>query len=90
MMEKGNIVIENLEKILKNRKALKNANNSLYEKQDLFTKELAVMVVSHKVSNTINAKNTKKNRMLIKDKNIELLCYPVVETFQKIIYAILY
>ena len=42
------------------------------------------MVVSHKVSNTINAKNIEeKNRMIIKDKNIELLCYPVVETFQK-------
>tara|TARA_B100000035_G_scaffold97494_3_gene82715 strand:- start:566 stop:1777 length:1212 start_codon:yes stop_codon:yes gene_type:complete len=82
---KGNIVIENLENFKKNIKALKNANNSLYvEKWVPFTKELAVMVVSHKVSNTINAKNIEeKNRMLIKDKNIELLCYPVVETFQK-------
>jgi phosphoribosylaminoimidazole carboxylase len=82
---KGNIVIENIEDFKKNIKSLKNVSKSLYvEKFVPFVKELAVMVVSHKISDVIHNNETQeKNRMIIKDKNIELMCFPVVETFQK-------
>tara|TARA_Y100000816_G_C26102202_1_gene584507 strand:- start:719 stop:1918 length:1200 start_codon:yes stop_codon:yes gene_type:complete len=82
---KGNIVIENIEDFKKHVKSLKNVSKSLYvEKFVPFVKELAVMVVSHKINDIKYSKETqKKNRMIIKDKNIELMCYPVVETFQK-------
>ena len=82
---KGNIVIENIEDFKKHVKSLKNVSKSLYvEKFVPFVKELAVMVVSHKISDIKYSKETQeKNRMINKDKNIELMSYTVVETIQK-------
>lgn len=78
---KGNTKIENIEQFEKIIYS-DHFDSSLFyiEKWVPFIKELAVMVVARKINVHSNISNSS-NTMIIFDRNIELLCYPVVETF---------